>query len=370
MPVQYTRTVSGASFPELLATAFETVRRDVTIGEIIYSEVIDTPALRELFTVDSNPIPGDPIPWMRPLEYGTVEWVECGQEPVTPQVTAGVTTYPTLTSFHSRLQKCFDDLVPMLAKYRKNGNLWLDVEGTELLAWVTRLFIQMRQRDQFRIAFFADSGLAASDLKDASLLPHYNAMDGLWKIMSTQAAAEPKQLVSIPENAEITTAAQTALAGDRAYQVFKEMRNKYEELALLSPRDNDIFSQPTAGTQINATFSLWQNYRNYLESENKRFNVEATVGGVSRIAFDGMDIVSHPWIDQYIREDFSSTDGYDRPHRAFIYNRADAVYGVDDPAAVNGVEGWYNRDTQNYNLRGAYKAFVALRTNNSFVIAE
>ena len=366
----YTEVITKAAFEQLLTTAFATVHRDRRIGEIIYTQSVDFPALSEIATVDNNPIPGDPIPWMRPLEYGTVVWTECGQAPVMPKVTAGVTTYPSLVRLHSYIEKCFDELVPMLEKYRRRGNEWLNVEGTELARWIIDLFIQMRQTDQFRIAFFGDEGYAAGDLAEAGLLPHYNQLDGIYKIMSTQASGNADQKVTIAANGAASKTAQMDLSSVSTIEIFEGLRAKYEKQQIFGRRSRNVFSSLPNASRIYATFSLFAKYRAELETENQRFTTDVLENGLQRISYKGLDVTALPWLDEYIQTDFDNGTTYDRPHRAFIYNTADVRVGLDDPTAVNGAEAWYERKPQTYNIRGNYGMNVMLRDTHSFVLAE
>ena len=149
---------------------------------------------------------------------------------------------------------------------------------------------------------------------------------------------------TITENSAASFTLQDTLASDAALKAYR---------AITQNCDYRLQSDPDAF--IITTRSLYNNYKNYLSSQNVNSSFERIEKAIRRLQFDGYDVMSFDLWDRYIRADFQDGTVYNLPHRALFTTRANLAVGFDAPEAVTNFKVWLeNKENRTY-MRGMYK---------------
>ena len=153
--------------------------------------------------------------------------------------------------------------------------------------------------------------------------------------------------VTIEENAQASFALQNALAEDRAFKVFTELIDKADARTFASG------AQP----MFLSTYSMVTNLSRYMRATYKNeLTLEKVEGGYEVTEFEGVKVVTHRWLDEIIRRDFSDGSKWNNPHRVILLDKSECQLGVDSMNFLNDIEIEYigGKDEHVY-IKSGYK---------------
>jgi len=238
-------------------------------------------------------------------------------------------------------------------KIQKYTDLF-DITGSDLEKLLMVLLSESAMKTILRVAWLADtsvavSGAAASGLKAAADVKYYDQIDGLWnQIFAAVTAGDVEHTTTkvAALNAQITTAAQTALATDDAITVFEDM---------LAKADSRLRAEPDA--QFLVSRELFDNYKKTLRTAGENFTIDYTMEGFQSLKYEGYTVVNmeNVW-DRLLRADFeqdSTNNAYFLPNRAVFTTPANIPIATLNESDMSEIDAWYEKkERQMYSAYG------------------
>lgn len=224
-------------------------------------------------------------------------------------------TFPICQADYNQLFKAAFDKI---SSYKER----FDITGSDEQMFLATMIATAASQMIRRLAWNGDKDVAAATATDAGLISaanvkFFNPINGLWKQIFADTAIP---VISLEENAQVTVALQTALAPGRSVEIFKKMS---------AAADERLTSDPTAIIMVNR--GLFENYRDWLQSQTLPFSPDLTMKGMPMLEWDGHKVVnmSAVW-DVYNKYFVNNTENNARwrPNRALMTVPANIPIGT------------------------------------------
>ena len=252
-------------------------------------------------------------------------------------------TFPICQADYNQLFKAyFDKITSYKERFEIEGsdeNLFLAAKISEAVALMLR-----------RLIWFGDTAVAAADADDAGLkvagnVKFFSPLDGLWKQIFAEATAATLQKVAISENSQVTTALQLTLAAGRSVELFE---------SIWAVADDRLKADPTGKFYVSG--ALFENYRQWLQSQSLPFNPTLTTDGMPSLMWNGHEIVnmSSIWGINLNYFTNNTTDNASwLPNRILFTVPANIPVGTLNDGDFTELESWYERkERKNYTAYG------------------
>jgi len=161
-----------------------------------------------------------------------------------------------------------------------------EITGSDEEVFLSLMFENAINPTIYRAAWFGDTSVAAATASVAGLkvtgnIKFFNYFNGILAQIFAGVTAGSIERVTINENSLNTIAGQLNLSSGYAVQIFEEMWAKAD--ARLKADPDAIFYTSN---------SMWENYRQYLQSKGENFTIEYTTDGLSKIRWNGKKVVN------------------------------------------------------------------------------
>jgi hypothetical protein len=286
--------------------------------DVLLKPSFQDPALSSVFRIMTDIQSKQKLYLLNPLSYITKKYESCGLPSATG---SGVNiTQKTLEveALQIYLEECADVFTDTIfEQWRKTGNDWNNITGTEAQRIIETLVMDAVKRDAFRIACFGNTSL--SDTR-------YTMLDGMWKLIFDNVDSYCVDRVEyLPDGTLATDAA------------LGYLRNLYNEA------DNILKQIPENQKHFLVTGSIYDNLLASYESKNGgTADIQFTMltNGVKSLQFRGIDVVPLRSWDTYIENDFSNSN----PHRIVYTTKDNWVLGVEKESDFTKAKFWYSDD--------------------------
>ena len=297
----YGMSMQGYALELLSGTPITFVPRQAQ--EAIIEPAFQRPEIQAMHNVFQDIVAEERVPYMQRLEKITLLDAGCGTGKTDKQITMDEVVWnPSKVKIW--LHQCADDLESIFFVWGlKKGIDRKDLTSTEFIQYAMEILEEAAMNDALRIGWFAsktiDTAANGGVLLNASDIPNYNQINGLWGQIMANAAT-----YTISENAGVDFTAQMNLANDRALLVFRNLLEKSDR-RLKSAPDKEIF----------CTTELFENWLTYKESQNFDRSFERQDNGYQTDVYRGVKITAIDFWSRHIAADLQNGTKYYRPHR-------------------------------------------------------
>lgn len=327
---------NGPEAVSIVETNFSYTWNGVLTTDLFYTPSIGTPALSDLFTIDTGS--------KDKKRYNIVPSISNVQKPYTgcDQPVTGTTANITnktiqLKPFQMYEGWCKDDFTDQLTgsfnylaqEWLKSGNESFDPAGTPIDRMIMDLLKDALRRDTFRRASFGDISSSSAN---------YNQIDGLVTTLIDQSGASNYCVY-----ASKTNFGTGALSANAAVTEFAAMYNNSNVLL----KEHVIDS---GKGYIACTRSIWENYlatlRGYGAVTEQQFqNLQSKPGAVS---FQGIPVIPVTAWDKFLAESTNPLYATTR-HIAILGSTDNFILGVEDTVDLNSIDSWFEKkDNKRY----------------------
>lgn len=243
---------------------------------------------------------------------------------------------------------CGSDFDAKVINYQRALGL-ASIEAPQLTALVLDLLNDAIAKDLLRQAWFndvqAEVYTSAGKLATADDKVHYNVYDGLFDQISAAITATTIKNIPISENALSTTALQTALAANKAYDTLMKM---------FKVADSRLRNDPNS--LILMTNELFFNFMETLIARDVESSKVEIQNGFSMLKFYNHTIVNMDIWSRYIASDFrADASSLYNPNRIVWAPKSELMLGVD-VLPTNTIKTWVNYETEYVHAKAKFVA--------------
>lgn len=244
------------------------------------------------------------------------------------------------------IHECWTDLQNTAVVYSlRTGVNIPDFQDTDYMNVLLEVLGNSMREFWWRLYWFNDTD--AKNVTDSGVitdgvdLKFFNILDGFWKQITVQLAANPKQRVTITENTGASYEAQQVTPAN-AKNYFQQLYYK-APLILRQQRDGFILT----------TQSLYDAYMMSFQDtcclESARV---ALLNGMKAISISGVPIIPIPEWDTIIQKYEDTGAKWNNPNRAIYTTKAVLAAGIDNPNAFDDFKVWYDPNTRLVKIEG------------------
>lgn len=335
-------------------------------ADLIVQRLYSYPALNQYQTIYPNVKVKTQLGFLGHLSKITRLDAGCGLGQYTPTIPSSQ-KYLDPKDMKIWLQICWKELLPsFMAYYERAFAQKPDLTATEIFdMWLLSEASNAMMEDAVRIAWFGNTAITAADLTNgAADIPNYNQINGYWKQIFAIIAADTTKRVTITKNAGATFAAQQF---DDTDTTNKTVTKIFQKLIL----GGDSRLRSASDAVVLATQSLVDQY---LLERLSFTNIEASyqlaldgngkqIDGLYFIPVLGVNVyVVNQW-DRIIPDFVNPTNpGVANllPHRAVYTTKSNLIQSLDggDLSDSSVWDIWYDKTTEQNNIKGLYKTDV------------
>lgn len=314
------------------------------MNEAIYSDLFSRPSLTAFHTVLEGIKNAKTVPVLGLMgSVGFTAGSNCTPDASGAEIPASEFTWE-LGTMEDRLTNCWKDLKDAFTLYvQKNGIERADLEGAYMV------FIEGRLADAieeaiWRIAYFGDkqasnvgSGSGSELVTVGVNIRFVNTINGFWKQVFAIVAGDATKRFTLPgnPNGAVSKALQLTLAADLARNTFRGMYN----LA-----DVRLSGLPSEQLVYLATNEIFNNYADWLESQNVDSSFIRNENGFVTLRYRGIDVVKMDKWSRDIKTFFNLGSTFDKPNRALLTTKQNALLlGVESVGSLGSFDTWYEK---------------------------
>lgn len=305
------------------------------ISEMIMEDTIQGPDINSIHTVFPDIVANTEVGYIG--EGGMVGVVNTGCSP-TPQPwninTRKLKWEPG--TWEILLSQCYTDLQQSATIYSLRTGVDIpDFTDTDYMNIVIEVLERSIMDFWYRLFWFNDKDAKnvtnSGIITDGLDLKFFTIINGFWKQIITQVAANPSQRgATIMENAEVSYAAQK-LAPDKAKEYIQSV---VFSAPLLLRQQSDKF--------ILVTQSVYNAYQQSLMDacclESARL---ALLNGMEALSFNGIPVIAMPIWDKIIATSEDTGTKLNNPHRILFTSKSVLGIGVDAIDSFEKMRIWY-----------------------------
>jgi hypothetical protein len=229
-------------------------------------------------------------------------------------------------------------------KITKYADLF-DISGSDLEKFLMVLLDEAVMRSIWRVAWYGDTAVAASQVAAAGLIAagnvqFFDQIDGFWKQIFAAVTAGDVTNATNPLtalNALTVKANQIALTAGDSVLTFESM---------WTAADSRLRSDENA--QFLVTREIFEDYRQYLQGKGENSTIEYTMDGFPALKWNGVNVVNMETVwdlfgRTYFEQD-STNNAYDIPNRALLTVPSNLPIATLNESDMTEVKSWYNID--------------------------
>jgi hypothetical protein len=252
-------------------------------------------------------------------------------------------------SIQMRLEECWTTYNASFFVWAMNkGIKRADLTNTDVMAFIEDRATVALDEAKLRHAWFGDTDAATTTDSPAGVitagtnLDFFNAIDGYWKQIYAIVTATPAtKAATITKNSGVSYVLQAFDSTDTTNKVVMGyMQEVLDEADVrLTDRDDKMFI---------VTKSVYdQLKREYKSYGNVADSFLMNIDGVPTLTFDGVPVKKFSFMDRMIRAYQDNGTTWYQPHRIVLTTKANLQIGVEDEAALAGLDVHYDKVTKN-----------------------
>lgn len=332
------------------------------VKELLYDEVLKSPEYNLLYTIHPNIVYDKEVGFIGKGSLVGVKSQGCDPTPQEYNIGTRKITW-TPKGWEVFIAQCYKDLESTAAVYSlRTGTSISDFTDTDYMAIVVETLSESIRDFFHRIIWFGDEAAknvsASGQIKNGVDPKYFNLLNGFFKQMETQITANPKQHVTITENAAATTKEQELpktkvqeYLEAMIYNAPLQLRNRSEKFILCTQSFYDAYEKSISGGVIESM------YRNLID-------------GVRTLTYHGIPVIAMPFWDDIIASYYGDGKKLVNPHRAVFASKDFLAVGVDSENAMEEVDVWYEKKDDKVYSRGRGKVDAKYSHPGMFVLAE
>lgn len=323
----------GPNAVSILETNFNYTYNGVLTDEIFYKPSLSSPALSDIFTIDTDASDKKRYNLLNPLSKVLLPYTGCGGTPAGNRSLITNTTIQ-LKPFQMYESWCKDDFTGQLTgsfnvlaeNWLRTGNASFDPAGTPIDRIIVDALKDALRRDVFRRVSFAASNSADAD---------YNQIDGLWDRLIDSSGASNYCVYRYGSGLGTGT-----LADGTANTYLTGM---WENSNLLLKE----YGIDNGRARFLVTRSIWDNYYKYLVgvgavTEQAYSNY---VSGLNTLTFRGIPVIPVSLWDSFLAESDNPLFATTR-HLALLTVKDNHILGVENTSDLEKIDSWYEQKDQ------------------------
>lgn len=312
------------------------------MNEAIYSDLFSRPSLTQFHTVIEGIKNAKTVPVLGLMgSVGYTAGNSCTPDASGAEIPASEFTWE-LGTLEDRLSNCWKDLKDAFTIFvQNNGIERADLEGA-YMAFIEQRLADAIEEAIWRIAYFGDKNASnvgsgsGSELITAGVNVRFvNTINGFWKQVFAIVAADATKRVTITANSAVSKALQLTLAADLARNTFRDMINVADvRLSGIAPEQLVIL----------ATNEMFNNYADYLESQNVDSSYIRIEGGFTGLRYRGIDVVRMDKWSRDIKQFMDLGTTWSLPNRVLLTTKQNALLlGVESVGTLGSFDTWYEK---------------------------
>lgn len=332
-----------------------------SVKELVYDEVIASPEIDMLQTVFEGIVYDKEIGFIGEGGLVGVAGQGCHPEPQAWNIGTRMVKW-TPKSWEILIEQCAKDIEAAAAVYSlRTGIDYYDFTSSDYMAIVVEVLTNSVKEFVVRLFWFMDT--AAKNVADGGQITdgvdkkYFNIIDGFFKQMEVQIAANSAQRITVAENAGTNYAAQK-LSKDKAYEYLNAM-TYVNNPVLTGNQEAKIF----------CTQTFANGYAQYLQGLGLQVMYENLVNGLKALSVNGRLIIPVPTFDKIIQAYYNTGAKWINPHRAVFVSKNNLAAGVDSRSSFGDMDIWYNKDERVVKTEMLGKADAKILNPKNFVIA-
>jgi hypothetical protein len=331
------------------------------VNELIFDDILESPEITLICTLYPGIVFDRQIGFIGEGGLVGVKGQGCNPTPQAWKIgTREVTWEPR--SWEILIADCWKDLEQTAAAYALNTGVDVaDFTDSDYYAIVAQVLTVSIKKFIIRLFWFNDTG--ADNVSNGGIITsgvdtaYFDIINGLWKQLLMQVAANPRQRVVVTENAALTYAAQD-LTPDNAAKYLQQL--KYKAPITLRNKENAI---------VPMTQSFYDAWEMYLQGKNLESTYVNLVDGRKVLKAYGMTLIPVPIWDEMIGEFENTGTKLNNPHRALYIQKEILAVGVDGDDSFEKMNVWYNKDERTVKTELMGKADAKLLNPAQFQLA-
>lgn len=333
-----------------------------SVSELVFDEVVKGPDLNMIHTIYPNIVTQAQIGFVGKGGLVGVKNQGCNPTPQDWSIgTRDVKFDPV--AWEILIAACWTDLEATAAVYSLHKGINIpDFTDTDYMAILMEVLLNSMNEFMYRFIWFSDVDAAnvadGGEITDGIDVKYFNILDGLFKQMDVQIGINPKQHVSIAENAGATYDDQIVSSANAVSYI----RSAFRAAPIKLRNMRNKFFLVTQGI-----------YDAYVESLQNACCIETTyqnlINGMTTVSYSGIPFIAMSIWDEIIASYYNNTTAgkYINPNRIVFTAPEVLAVGVDDPNAFENVNSWYNKDTREVKIEAMGKADTKLADPTMFV---
>jgi hypothetical protein len=336
----------------------ETIR---AINEMIYDEIVNAPEIELIHTVFPNIVTDKEIGFIGEGGLVGVANQGCNPEPQDWNIASRLLKWEP-ADWEILIEACWKELKSTAAVFSlKTGTAIADFSTTDYMNIVVEVLSRAMKKFVMRLVWFndkdAENVTGGGIITDGVPVKYMNIIDGLWKQIMAQTAANTKQRIAIAENTGTTYATQT-LDPSNAQEYLKK-------LVFEAP----ITLRQQSGAIIPCTQSFYDAYAKSLQGVTLESMYANLIDGVKTLTCNGIPLIPVPVWDEMINAFENTGTKLNNPHRAIYTTKEILGIGVDGESSFADVDIWYNKDARTVKMEGMGVADAKLINPALFEVA-
>ena len=331
------------------------------ISEMVYDEIVNAPEINYIHTVFSNIVTDKEVGFVGEGGLVGVKNQGCDPEPQDWSIATRILKW-TPEDWEILIHACWKDLKTSAAVYSLNtGTAIADFTNTDYMNVVVDVLTVAMKKFVIRLVWFNDQD--AANISDGGLITngvaikYFNIIDGLWKQIMAQAAANTKQRVTITENTGTTYAAQVLNPAN--------IQGYLQKLVFGAP----IVLRSQSDGIIPCTQTFYDAYAMSLQGLNLESMYANLINGQKTLTYNGIPLLAMPIWDEMINAYENTGAKLSNPHRAVYTTKRVLGIGVDDESSFGNVDIWYDKDSRKVKMEGMGIADAKLTNPALFEVA-
>lgn len=332
----------------------------MAVSEMIFDETIQGPEINSIHTVFPGVVAHEEIGFIGQGGLVGVKGTGCSPTPQEWAIATRKVEWDPVR-WEILLQQCWTDLEQAATVYSLRTGIDIpDFTDTDYMNLILEVLSNSMMDFWWRLFWFSDT--AAANVTDGGIITdgidvdYFNILDGFWKQIYTQIAANTDQKsATITENAGTTYATQR-LDPANVQQYFADvvfgapllLRRQSDKFILVTQSVYDAFAQ----TLMNACCL-----------ESSRLTL---LNGIDALSYNGIPVIVNPKWDEMIMAYEDTGTKLNNPHRILFTAKSVLGIGVDSATSFDNLRVWYDPNSRYVKIEGMGRADAKLTNPEMF----
>lgn len=332
------------------------------INKLVFDKIVSAPEINALVTLYDGIVYDKEIGFITGSGLVGVANQGCNPTPQDWNINTRKITW-TPKGIELLIEQCWSTLESTAATYALHtGVRRPDFTTTDYMAIVVRELVEAVKQMFTRLVWFSDTAITTSELTAGTGIEYFNVLDGLWKQIFAEGAANPKVVTTITENSGATYAAQKInpdnILGYLEGLVFNA------PMPLRQQTDGVIYATQSFVDAYTIAMSKNSGSAYFIDK-----SYENTINGQFAPMYMGIPIIAVPFWDKLIRGYFDNGTVWTLPNRAIYTTKSNLAVGVDGEGSFSELNTFYLPSTRTVRMELMAKLDAKLLNPNFISMA-